>query len=415
MIDRIISQFDRWSVPKLEQIADRIDFIIEELKAAPVEPLLSELDTELAAWDHLSQPVQLWEQAKGLDEPRSLALSRKIRQAAVELANDAGQHEAALHITRSLVRTFAELPTVVAESKKDLATLEELVEASRAQRVIMPLHRAADVAEGNLGRTSQQVLQGSFAAEVVDEVGNLYTAFAEAKARADELADPDMPWLIVRSVALTLHNDAQESEAARIIVVALLDDAPAGPRQRLEEDLKTLQSLRYQREFAAALQNNDLGRARQIVSDMVAQGHDDQGDLLKVRTDLDDAITRRNWKRVGWGAAATVVLFLMITEGNNRPASTYDNSPYMIEPTPYRSDSIPEIDSGLPIEPIENFSGPEPSPLDEPVENLAGPETGPLFPDTNLSEGRQFPTRATPPPLDDLNLAEPEEVSNYVE
>jgi hypothetical protein len=328
LIDRIIGQYDRWSTPRLEPIAERISCLLTELEDAsePDQPL-KELDIALADWDGFNQPVQLWEQVKGLDEPRSRALSNKVRGVAIFLANDHGRYEESLHIVRSLLRTFAELPSVVAECKKDLATLERLVGGRKGRQILERLRHAAEAAEASLSRTAGQVIRGSFTSPSEDEVGQLRAAFDAAKQCVGELQDPNLPWLMVRSVALELQNAASETEAASIIVDVLLEDAPAVPRRRLDEDRKTLRSIASHDRFSTAMQAGELSLASSILADMLAQGEGDRDDLLQAKANIDDTISRRKFRWIGWAVTAGIVGLGFIAQSSQGPRAPSTPTP----------------------------------------------------------------------------------------
>lgn len=324
LLEKAISQYDRWSIPHLERISEEIDAQIAALRLGgdPGSQLTS-LERSLREWDRLSQPVQLRDQTKGLDEPRSLSLFKRVRDVAIWFANERANPEAARRISEAFASAFSELPTVVAMTSADLETLSGNIAAANAERALLPLNTAADSAMENLHVTARQILAGDFqSGRGRGAVAALSAAFDQLRPTASELPDPNMPWLIVRSVALALNNDINAHDAAKRLVEAIIDTAPPAAKERLEGDLSALRSLVLQADFAQALQRGDLRGARDMIPAMIDASPDERSTLIGARDTLDGRLRSRNLKRVGWGIAAAVLLVVIISENSSRPAST---------------------------------------------------------------------------------------------
>ncbi len=342
LLEKAVSQYDRWSIPRLELVSEQIDSSLAKLKSiADPNQELTRLETLLSDWDKLSQPVQLRDQAKGLDEPRSLRLFKRVREVAIWFANERGNPEAAHRISQAFARTFSELPTVAAMTTADLETLAENIEAANVGRILDPLLKSADAATENLSVTARQILAGDFRAGRSGLVGTLFAAFDQARSHASLLPDPSLPWLLIRSVALALNNEFDNGAAAKALVEAVIGTAPNGARERLEEDLNALRSVELQASFGKALESGDLRRARDLVASLIDASPEERSKLVAVRDNLDSRLRTRTWKRVGWGIAAAVAAFAMLSENGTGPTPTYTTPDYSYEPT---SDSMSGLD-----------------------------------------------------------------------
>ena len=193
LLDRVVTQYDRWSVPHLERLSEKIDISLTALKrVAEIADELTRLENLLADWDRLSQPVQLRDQFKGLDEPRSLRLFKKVREVAIWFANERENPEAARRISEAFASAFAELPTVAATTKSDIQTLDENIEAATVGKLLSPLQRAVEAACDRLPETAKQVLAGNFRSEKKGIVGTLFSTFEQATQSAESLPNPSL-------------------------------------------------------------------------------------------------------------------------------------------------------------------------------------------------------------------------------
>jgi hypothetical protein len=328
VIEQIINRYDRWTIPQLERISGEIDQALENIKSddSP-KPSIDTIKKALGRWKRLSLPVQLRDHEKGLDEPRSLQIFYKIRDAALWFANDCDKHDVAHDISQSLSNNFEKLPTATKKTADDLETLSELLEADRQAEILRPLQLAAKAAIDELALTEREVDAGQFRAGQTTVVGRLFSTFETARQRCSELSDIGLPWILVRSVALDLHNERDASHAARTLLEAILPSAPLHVAKKIREDLKTLRSVELQGQFAAALKKNDLARASELVKMLIAEGTEDTYKLGLVQKQLEERIRSRTLKRWGWGAFAALALFAIFSADKKptyTPPTTYE-------------------------------------------------------------------------------------------
>jgi hypothetical protein len=310
LISKSVDLYDRWSEPKLVEIEERLDQSIARVNDAPSDRAAVEaIEQQLAEWDAINQPVQLRDQAKGLDEPKSKRIFNKVRSLAIWLANDRDQYSAAYDLSRALERTFPELPSVIPQLSDDLQTLGSLVERARSQELVRPLVDAVERAKGKLSVVAREVLRGRFSEKGSGIAGELYRQHTAARAIAAQLTPPDLPWNLTRSVALELNNEAGEPHAAEKILEFIVQDAPASIVDRIREDLAALNGLKLQKEFHEAIKVKNLKKARELASRIIEEVPEERDEYIKLRDLLTQRIVKG--KRTGWFWAALGGLFLI--------------------------------------------------------------------------------------------------------
>lgn len=348
-LDEVVDRYDRWSQARLGEIDENLDDAIEAVRQHPGSPHpLNRVKQHLEEWDELSQPVQLRDESKGLDEPRSKKVFEKVRDLAIRLANEHEQYEAALELSRALETTFPELPSVAALVSKDIDTLGSLIEQARESRVLGPLAAIAKQAEDCLDALGRDIANGHFQSGGKGLAADLYRQFDEARAHSAQLTDASLPWKLVRSIAIDLNNDADQPESARILIAHIMASAPASIAPRLRDDLRALDNRVQTRAFEAALNDNDLNKAHQLVTHLInSASNEERQSLEKVRAAIAQQQAKRILKRVGWGIFALIVLFSVISE-NNRSASTdYLPTDYGESSADYSEDASGVPDAGF--------------------------------------------------------------------
>jgi len=139
-LEMVGERYDRWSGPMLRRIEDEIGVATERLRKNTGDGVaLRLIETKLDEWDEYSQPRQLIYDAKGLDEPRSKAIYEKLRVLTLWLANENQCFKQALTISKALLKTFPELPTVLDQASEDIETLENLVHEAEQIEIFEPL------------------------------------------------------------------------------------------------------------------------------------------------------------------------------------------------------------------------------------------------------------------------------------
>ena len=231
--------YGRWSVSILRPIGERIQESAKALRQNPDNSgALVAIERGLAEWDEYSQPVQLKEEAKGLDERESLDLYRDLRQLALHLANEKKKYRVSLKISNALLRTFPELPTVRGQLSNDIKTLKKLTDKQEQMAKIKPLLDLMGEIKDNLVAFASAVRGGG---EMWWRFNRILSTFADNR----NLASSERVWGMLRHVAIELHKNGHE-QAAFSVMSAIVRCAgacaatPSEIRKRLEEELSAL-------------------------------------------------------------------------------------------------------------------------------------------------------------------------------
>lgn len=132
LLDSIIREYDTWSQAHLGRIKEKIESDIATCKSGTGQSPVEQLVELLAEWDAINQPVQLLDESKGHEEPRSREIVGVIRDFCLWLANENQRYNEALTLSRALRGTFPELQAVAARLSQDVATLQSLAEEAES-------------------------------------------------------------------------------------------------------------------------------------------------------------------------------------------------------------------------------------------------------------------------------------------
>lgn len=346
----IAKQYDSWSEPGLRAIRDQIAAEINALREDPSahQPiaLISDL---LERWDAISQPMQVIEQAKGHDEPRSRELHGELRELCLWLANTAGKHEQALAISKALLKTFPELPSVSIGLSKDVEKLEELVTEARTHQRLKPLSDFIERLDGILKNLGWDLVKSGFGPSATGQAKTLYIAFDQCVAATADTEDADMPWALLRHIGLQLNNEMDDSRAALALIEGIYRH-PARPSaevaNKLAEDRRTIRGNVLFGELGGAMKGGDTNKALSLIDQLISNGAEgEQGAQLRALKAkiLGQRRTTRFW-RFAWLGVVGIIIAIAIYSGQ-------DDRPYVpstsYTPTPtYTPNNQPSTASG---------------------------------------------------------------------
>lgn len=310
LLDQIVDRYDRWTQPKLAAIEERIDSAIAAVQAAPTDPeLLKPIENDLLAWDELRQPIQLRDQANGLDEPKSKRMFEKVRALTLLLANEHKQYRSARELSSVLHECFPELPSALALLENDIDALDRLVDEAD---VLQPLAEAVGYADENLHGLTLDIGRGHFREDGLGLAGELYDKFEVARINAQNLQNPELPWLMLRSVAIKLNNEASAPHAAEEILRHLVVTAPPSLQPRLEGDLASVIVGALNQDLTNAFETEDWSRAQELLSRLIDADPSDRDRYHELRSKIAMRQVGRNLKRTGWAAAAAVIIIILV-------------------------------------------------------------------------------------------------------
>ena len=328
-LEAIAQHFDTWSAPQLRDIKDNIDLAAQRIREDPSakEPV-EDIVRLLSEWDEYSQPAQLLEQAKGLDEQRSKELYDQLRDLCLWLANEQNEYEPSLAISKALLKTFPELPTVAIQASEDIIALESLIEDAKSIEQFSPLVTAVETCLNDLSRLDSDLLKKGFSPQGTRLAKTLYEAFEGAALAAEGTEHADVPWMMVRAVAIELNNSLSSPEAALDIIEGLLGFEKTKPsatvKERLTEDHATLQVDFKFEELKQAANQEDHKKALRLADEILSLSHDEDGRLAArgLKAAIEQRLKRRRRVRLFWGGAAAVVVGIWLSgefETTNKP------------------------------------------------------------------------------------------------
>ena len=339
-------EYDAWSESKLRDIRDKIHKEIEDLKIAPdMEPGYDLIKAYLEEWDEYSQPMQVIEQAKGHDEPRSKDLYNEIRDFCLWLANEQGDYEHALRVSKDVQQIFPELPSVSLTVQEDVETLERLAGESKQNKLIEPLIDVLGDIIGEETNLIHDVIMSGFGATSQGLSGSLYKAFTQTVELTRGTDHSDAPWNIIRNIALKLNNDHEAPGAAYLLLDGVVKYSKHKPSPEMAAVLRREHRVSRVNELTDDLKRAPDPDARLKILDMIiplAEG-DDKKTFIMVRQAI---VSVRTKSRVRWGIAAVVVggIIWAIIAANDKPRykPSYTASTPSYDPTPtYTPPSTP--------------------------------------------------------------------------
>lgn len=375
LLDLIVREYDAWSEPRLGEIRERIKTAISEYREGHCPNPVDQIVELLAEWDEISQPVQLLEESKGHEEPRSREIYEIVRDFCLWLANENDHYEEALTISRALLNTFPELPAVAAQLSKDVDVLENLAIQAKSSKLMGPLVEAYEAARERISDFDAGLVVHDFGPDAHGLVKRLYDAFADAAASAAGTELADMPWMVVRGLAIDLNNEHSSPDAACKVLEGLLAHRGTAPSRavldRLRADQRTLSRNLKWEELKRC--SGEASASISIISELLEDADDpERSALLKLRATLERKRTAKT-RRVLWAlAAAAAVGFVMHIDATNE--SSYSPRSSTTAP-PARSASTVTSPPSLALRPNRDRQGAASGtggPFDEPD---TGPDT----------------------------------------
>jgi uncharacterized membrane protein (UPF0127 family) len=222
--------------------------------------------------------------------------------------------------------------------------LSQLRKQQTAVTLLTPLSKVCEEAQQNHRDLEREVIRNGFCSFSHGIAKTLFDEFTKAVAATNATDIANLPWRLVRDIAISLNNDSKSPKAAAAVINGLVDyfstQRPSKEMvETLEKDRQTAQKNIAQGEFDKSLAVGRLGSAATLVDHLLTLETDanEVAALHKVR-DAIAAKRRSNSIRTwGWVGAAAVVLILI--------AANQDNHPTYSPPTTYRppSPSAPSI------------------------------------------------------------------------
>ena len=323
LLDLIVAKYDSLFAVRLgeikQEIEDRFSRCREENGSIDVDALRR----LLAEWDEINQAVQLRMEAKSLEEPRSKELCKLGRDLCIWLANEKERYAEALAISHALLATFSELPLTADLLRKDIEALESLEVDSTKLRRMQPLIAAREAAECDIKRLSEDLLNGGFGPKARGSARLLFDAFIAAVRNNQDAMGAEMPWLLVRDLAIVLNNEHDRPEASKNLLAGLISYAaivppPSSVAAKLEGDQRTIERNLIWRHLQAARGDPDqaLTKLTQLLD---GADSEERNSLLILKAGIEKAKKAKTRRRIFWAVAAAAFIGILVYDNNNTP------------------------------------------------------------------------------------------------
>ena len=234
----LINQYEARMGPEIEQAAADVLEALENLDGAQNDGDLQAFDVALKKWDRLAQPLQVADNARGIDEPHSKDLFRSIRDHCLDLGNNKSQYALAMSISNIGKHVFAELPDAASLIDQDIEALIGLLKQENIEKDLAPLKSRVEAAEtdlASLGREFRKSRGSQHSAALLAEL--------DAALSSDNNEVADIAIAMVRGLAIKLANEIDDNEGALAITDALLKrqgSLSSATMARLENDRDVL-------------------------------------------------------------------------------------------------------------------------------------------------------------------------------
>ncbi len=310
LLDAVVAAYGETVRPELSRLEAQIDEALATLRDDPERTSeVARLTDAIASWASLRRPVQRREASRGLEDAASARLFWSIRDLCLHLANEHDRYADVIAICKAMQNGFSDQRALAEKVDEDLTALRALHDEQIEEQALRPLVTACEEARNAPVAFSNEVLAGGLNnPRPGSTAANLVAGFQ--RARRTRLGRPAQPWLIVRDVAIKLHNEDDLSDAAATITAWLLGfDPPAELRTKLENDAETIRGCMAARDFSQAMSRNELRRASELLANVPASVVGGEEKLEQLRAAV--AKKRADRRSAFFWAAAFAALMLL--------------------------------------------------------------------------------------------------------
>ena len=243
IISDVVDQYEVRVQRQIEEATESILSFIEETKTLPnysiTESRISELIQRVKQWDRLVQPLQLKSMANGTTHGSSQDVGREIHEFTVWLHNERDLSGFAINILDAMKPVFAEIGDLAAVFESDKVTLSNIIKNNKEAEQL-----AAEMeALKKLANSVKTYATSTNVNELITKVKTINKRVKRINLEEDLVVQVrENVCYIARDVAITLHNDKQQTAHALTIAQALVaefNDIPS-LKNKLTQDVTTL-------------------------------------------------------------------------------------------------------------------------------------------------------------------------------
>ena len=243
VISDVIDQYEIKMQSRIEEAAEAISAHIERIKkisnAEGIETSLSGLVRRVKDWDRLVQPLQLKAMASGIPHGDSAEMGRNIHDFSVWLHNEKELSQLSLSFIGSIKPMFAEIREIYDVFESDCKTLSNIIKSNKdAEQIVLDVDSLKASANSlKIYPTSAKVDELIFKIKAVNKKAKQIALERDLVEQVRENI-----CYIARDVAITLHNEKEQTELALKIANTLLSEFNDLPslKTKLSQDVATL-------------------------------------------------------------------------------------------------------------------------------------------------------------------------------
>lgn len=369
-LDVYVTMFHQMAASELSKRSEDVEAACDKIRKSPKsEVAYSELKAGLKIWISLLRPVQTYETHRQREDAATREMYGKVRQLALDLSNEKREFESAGKVVAIASEMFSHLPRAATQMEEEARQLVELRNDQLADELLTPLLQACEQANQAHRTIETELLRAGFGAGAAGSMKALFEKFVAAVNSTAKLPFSDVPWRLVRGVAISLNSDSSVPRAAERIIQGLLDFAQrTAPTTEmiaaLREDQRIMSKNQAEEDLTKSLQAQKWKEAEQL-ADRLLTLETDEDNLKTVRTIRDNASAKRKaGVRVRWFWGIVIVGGLIwaavASSEGNKPRSTEYRPPSPSYPTTSPTTTLrpagpPRNDTFVPVDTSETM------------------------------------------------------------
>lgn len=340
-LDRLLRAYAQFASSELGEIEENITALAEQLRTRQTTSGdIGELLDHLRQWLNLAQPLIDSEAQKGRDETRSRQLCYTVRNLCIDRANEHGDFASALAISEVASEIFRSLPRASEQLAEDAQLLKEKITEGK----LTPLKNfingvskwtiAADLENGGFGPSAKGAAH------------DLWNLFLAALAELKDSNFADLPWILVRGLAIDLNNEENSPVAAKVIIEQLLrlsrDTIPSADLiEKLRDDLRAVTKNANEKRVLKLVEGGNTSAALRGLDEVLQTDlpPEDRALYSQLRSKLQ---SERNTRFAKWGFFGLIAAALIGASLSNNSGPSSQRPPPSTRPVeaplpPYQS------------------------------------------------------------------------------
>jgi peptidoglycan hydrolase-like protein with peptidoglycan-binding domain len=330
-LDTLLRAYSAFIAQELALRRERVKVTASDLQSQPRDSNLAVFLDALNFWNLAAQPLQAFEFYKGRDEPTAQDVFWEVREVAIDLANRLSRFDFALSITEACKRIFEKLPRAASQLAEDHDGLKQRI----ATQPVEPLAEALREIERDLASIALDLRRGGFGSAAVGQAKHLRDVFVTAVRSSSDSKVNQLPWVLLRSLAVKLNNEADASDGALALIRGLFTlarDYPVSDETlaMLRVDERAAERNKLEKELIDHINAQRFGPAVKIADDLLrdCKNADERATLEKVRSDIRGHQRRKYGRWAFWAAAAVVAIFIANADRKPSVSTSRPNTEY---------------------------------------------------------------------------------------